>query len=118
MFGAEAIVKFNFNRDLQQVDFRKFDRTPCRIDTKTFVTGIFQFHNATYVNEHLAGTGEIKFLASRDYPPFLWEGKRIRLYMGTRKVIGYATVLQVLDTNLMRTPPQWWVNRQKVKYWR
>ena len=63
-------------------------------------TGIHHYYDVDTVSPSGTVKGTITFITPKEYPNCIWVGKKITIQEGA-KIVGYATVLKVLNPILM-----------------
>jgi elongation factor Tu len=63
-------------------------------------TGVHHYYNVQTVPPDGTAKGTITFISPEAHPHCLWVGKKINIQEGT-KIVGYATVLKVLNPDLL-----------------
>ena len=63
-------------------------------------TGVHHYYHAQTIPPNGTAKGTITFISPEAYPHCLWVGKKINIQEGA-KIVGYATILKVLNSNLL-----------------
>lgn len=97
--SPDVLVLFEFN-DVRKHPAKDGYRPAHLVNENYLTTGVHHYFDVDEVAPNGTAKGTITFITPEAYPHCLWNGKRIRIQEGG-KIVGYATVIDVLNPVLL-----------------
>ena len=94
---VEVLFEFNGSRKNPAADGYR----PHHLVAGNYLTtGVHHYYDVQTVPSNGTAKGTITFISPEDYPHCLWVGKKINIQEGAR-IVGYATILKVFNSDLL-----------------